>query len=96
MPNSPLYPLPVDDQGEGIHAAAERVLLDDVRESIDDLVQIIQTYKAKNRFSKVMTSSLFRKRQEEAEAVINMAMSRLQVSVHAPVDRRFWRPLALL
>lgn len=65
---------------DGGYADAESVLLDDVRESIEDLVQIIQTYKAKNKFSKVMMSTLFRKRQEEAEAVINMAISRLQVS----------------
>lgn len=32
-----------------------------MRESIEDLGQIIETYKA-NKFSKVMTSTLFKKR----------------------------------
>lgn len=54
--------------------------MEDVRESIDDLVQLIQTYKSKKMLSKVMVSSLFKRRQEEAEAVINMAITRLQVS----------------
>lgn len=55
------------------------MLLEDVRLAIDDLVQIIQTYKAKNKFAKVVMSTLFKKRQGEAEALVNMAMTRLQV-----------------
>lgn len=58
---------------------AERALLEDVRESIDELVQVVKTYQTKSKFARVMTSSLFKKRLEEAEAVINMAIIRLQV-----------------
>lgn len=80
MQTLPLGPLRARDmKGEEPYAKAERVLLDDVRVSIDELVQIIQTYRAKSRIGRVMTSSLFKKRQEEAEAVTNMAISRLQV-----------------
>lgn len=57
---------------------AERVLLEEVRESIDDLVQLIQVYKSKGRIVRVITSSLFKRRQEELEATINMAINRLQ------------------
>lgn len=74
------YVLHVHNQGDRAYAEAERVLLDDVREAIEDLVEVIQTYKAKNKFSKVLMSTLFKRRQEEAEAVIAMAISRLQVS----------------
>ena len=72
-------------QGDRSYAESERVLLEEVRESIEDLVQIMKTYKSKNKVSKVMMSTLFKKRQEEAEAVINMAIGRLQVG---PISRR--------
>lgn len=55
------------------------MLLKDVRDAVGDLVEIIQTYKAKNKMSQVLTSTLFKRRQEEAEAVINDAIGRLQV-----------------
>lgn len=62
------------------HTEAERILLDDVHDAVVDLIQLIQTYQSKNKICKIMASSLFQQRQAEAEAVINMAMSRLQVS----------------
>lgn len=49
-------------------------------------MQIIKSYHTRNKFRKVVLSSLFKKRQEEAEAVINMAMGRLQVRVPSAGD----------
>lgn len=43
-------------------------------------MELIKTYQSKNQLAQVMTSSLFQRRQEEAEAVIDSAISRLQVS----------------
>lgn len=45
-----------------------------------DLVQLMRAYRSRNRVLKVFTSSLFQRRQEEAETAINSAILRLQVS----------------
>lgn len=42
-------------------------------------MQIIQSYRSKNMLSRVFVSSLFKKRQEEAEDGINACIQRLQV-----------------
>lgn len=68
-------------QAKGRDGEAERVLLEDVQESIADMVQIMQSYKNKNMVSKVFVSTLCKRRQEEAEAAINSAIQRLQVRV---------------
>ncbi|CAM9669528.1 unnamed protein product, partial [Laminaria digitata] len=60
---------------------AERVLLEDVHESIADMVQIMQSYKNKNMVSKVFVSTLCKRRQEEAEAAINSTVQRLQLGL---------------
>lgn len=60
---------------------AGRVLLDEVKYAVDTLLQVIQTYNSKNKVTQVLTSSMFKTRQEEAEHVINAAISRLQVIV---------------
>lgn len=58
---------------------ADRMLLEDVHEAVRDLVQIMRTYHSKNKMSQVIVSSLFKRRLEEAEAVVDVAISRLQV-----------------
>lgn len=54
-------------------------MLEDVNDAIGDLVEIIKTYKGKNKISQVLMSSLFKQRQDEAEAIIDRAISRLHV-----------------
>lgn len=66
-------------QAEETIGEAERVLLDDVRDSVGDLVAVMQAWKSKNAISKVFTSTLCKRRQEEAEDAIKEAVSRLQV-----------------
>lgn len=43
-------------------------------------MELIKTYQSKNQLAQVITSSAFHRRQEEAEAVIDSALSCLQVS----------------
>ncbi|CAM9776414.1 unnamed protein product, partial [Ectocarpus sp. 12 AP-2014] len=66
---------------------AVRVLLEDVQDSIADLLQIIESYKSKNALSKVFVSSLCKKRQEEAEVAINAAVQRLQLGLQVRVGQ---------
>lgn len=56
-------------------------MLEDVHDSVNSLVGVMQTYKTKGKMSKLFMSSLFKRRQEEAEAVINNAISSLQVGL---------------
>lgn len=67
------------NQGGDRTGEAERVLIEDVHDAIADLVEIIKTYKSKNRITQVVMSTLFKRRLEEAEAVINTAIVRLHV-----------------
>ena len=74
------YPLRRKTNKElGDAGEAGRVLVEDVHDAIADLVELIRTYQSKNKLSQVMMSTLFRRRQEEAEAVVERAISRLQV-----------------
>lgn len=57
-----------------------RALIEDVHDAIFDLVELIKTYQNKNKFSKLFVSTLFKRRQEELHAVVDRAITRLQVS----------------
>ena len=67
-------------QGDKPNDAQYTVLIEDVRDAVGDLVEIIKTYQSKGRLSQVLMSTLFKRRQEEMEAVIEAAISRLNVS----------------
>ena len=58
---------------------AARVLIDDVQDAIFDLVELIKTFQSKSKLSKLLLSTLFKRRQEELDAVVDRAMTRLQV-----------------
>lgn len=60
-----------------------------MRDAVGDLVEVITTYKSKGRIAQIMMSTLFKKRQDDAEAVIDGAIGRLQAgsftgSIHIP------------
>lgn len=55
-------------------------MFDDVRDAIVDLVDLIKTYQSRNRLSKVLTSSVFKRREEEANLAIDRAILRSNVS----------------
>lgn len=68
-------------QGGDTNSAVERVLVQEVHDAVSDLVDLIKTYQSKNRLSKVLTSTLFKRRQEEMDAVVDRAILHLHVSV---------------
>lgn len=68
-----------DGQGDPKQVEAAGYLLDDLVESVSDLVKVIETYKKMNSVSQTLTASLYRRRQEEAENAIHLAVNRLQV-----------------
>ena len=55
-------------------------MIEEVHEAISDLVQLIKTYQSKNKLSRLFMSTLFKRRQEELDAVVDRAIMRLQVS----------------
>ena len=54
-------------------------MIEDVHGAIFDLVQLIKTYQSKNKLSRLFMSTLFKRRQDELDAVVNQAIMRLQV-----------------
>ena len=58
----------------------ERVLLEEVHDAVYDLAELIKTYQNKNRLTQVLTSTLFKRRQDELNAVIDRAIWGLHVS----------------
>lgn len=67
-------------QGGNTTGEAARILIEDVHDSIYDLVELIQIFNSKNKLSKLFLSTLFKRRQEELDAVVDRAIMRLQVS----------------
>lgn len=63
-----------------ITGEAEHILIEDVHDAVADLVELIKTYKSNNKMAQAITSSLFKRRQEEVEALIDRAVSHLHVS----------------
>lgn len=57
-----------------------RALIEDVHDAIFDLVELIKTFQCKNKLSKLFMSTLFKRRQDELDSVVDRAIMRLQVS----------------
>lgn len=57
-----------------------RGMIEDVHGAVFDLVELIKTFQNKNRLSRLFMSTLFKRRQEELDAVVDRAIMRLQVS----------------
>lgn len=56
-----------------------RILIEEVHEAIFDLVKLIKTFRGKNKLSRLLMSTPFKRRQEELDAVVDRAITRLQV-----------------
>lgn len=54
-------------------------MIEDVHDAIYDLVELINTFQSKNKLSKLCLSTLFKRRQDELDAVVDRAIMRLQV-----------------
>ena len=69
-----------DTVGEaGIH------MMEDVHDSVSDMLELTKTYSGKNKISKLMTSTLFKKRYEELEACVGRAIEVFQFGLHIQV-----------
>lgn len=55
-------------------------MIEEVHDAIDDLVELVKTYQSKNKISQLLMSTLFKRRQDEMGAVVDRAISSLQVS----------------
>ena len=67
-------------QGGDTQGETERAMMRDVHEAIFDLVELTKTYQSKNKLSQLLTSTLFKHRQDEMGAVVDRAISFMQVS----------------
>ncbi|CAN0000917.1 unnamed protein product, partial [Ascophyllum nodosum] len=63
---------------------AERILLEDVQDSIRGMAEIVQCYKNKHMVTEVFTSVLCRRRQDEAEEAIAAAETHLEAFESTP------------
>lgn len=76
-----LLPLARLIQGGGsTRNESECEMIEDVHEAVADLVDIIKVYQSKSKISQVLMSKMFKRRQEEAEAVVDRVIWRLNVS----------------
>ena len=67
-------------QGGDTTEEAARVLIDGVHDAISDVLELIKTFQSRNKLSKLFLSTLFKRRHEELNAVVDRAITRLQVS----------------
>lgn len=56
------------------------MLIENVQEAIGDLVDLIKTFRSKNKITQVVVSTMFKTRMDETQAVINQTFSELMVS----------------
>ena len=71
---------------------AERILLEDVQDSIRGMAEIVQCYKNKHMVTEVFTSVLCRRRQDEAEEAIAAAETHLEVIQNRLTTRMALKP----
>ncbi|CAM9894223.1 unnamed protein product [Ectocarpus fasciculatus] len=73
--------------GEAGNATGEvaRILIEDVHDAVFDLAELIKTFRSKNKVSKVLMSTLFKRRQDELDAVVDRAILRLQLGLQVQV-----------
>ncbi|CAN0158219.1 unnamed protein product, partial [Ectocarpus sp. 4 AP-2014] len=64
---------------------AARILIEDVHDAIYDLVELMKTFQSKSKLSKLCLSTLFKRRQDELDAVVDRAIMRLQLGLQLQV-----------
>ncbi|CAM9140127.1 unnamed protein product [Ectocarpus sp. 4 AP-2014] len=62
-------------------SAGAHTLVQKVEDVINDLLQLIHTYKSRNAFVQVVTTKLFKRRKEQLEAVVKQALSDLDFTM---------------
>ncbi|CBN76925.1 n/a (Partial), partial [Ectocarpus siliculosus] len=63
----------------------ERVLIEEVHDAVSDLVELIKTFQNKSKLAQVLTSSLFKRRQDELNAVMDRAIWGLHLGLQVQV-----------
>ncbi|CAM9983807.1 unnamed protein product, partial [Ectocarpus fasciculatus] len=63
----------------------ERVLMEEVHDAVSDLVELITTYQNKSKLAQVLTSTLFKRRQDELNAVMDRAIWGLHLGLQVQV-----------
>ncbi|CAM9607905.1 unnamed protein product [Ectocarpus sp. 13 AM-2016] len=63
----------------------ERVLMEEVHDPVFDLVELIKTFQNKSKLGKVLTSTLFKRRQDKLNAVIDRAIWGLHLGLQVQV-----------
>ncbi|CAM9974886.1 unnamed protein product [Scytosiphon promiscuus] len=76
----------VAEKGDGTMNEADEVLIEDVHFAISDLVELIKTYESKNKLSKLLTSTQFKRRQSELDVAVNQAITRLQLGLQVQIS----------
>ncbi|CAN0222017.1 unnamed protein product [Pylaiella littoralis] len=77
----------VADRGGDTIGVVARGMIEDVHGAIFDLVQLVETYQSKNKLSRLFMSTLFKRRQEELDAVVDQAIMRLQLGLQLQVGQ---------
>ncbi|CAN0504915.1 unnamed protein product, partial [Ectocarpus sp. 12 AP-2014] len=77
----------VADKGGDTIGEVARGMIEEVHGAIFDLVQLIKTYQSKNKLSRLFLSTLFKRRQEELDAVVDQAIMRLQLGLQLRVGQ---------
>lgn len=55
-------------------------MIEEVHGAIFDLVELVKIYQSKNRLARLLMSTLFKRRMNELDAVVDRAILRLQAS----------------
>ncbi|CAM9121323.1 unnamed protein product, partial [Ectocarpus sp. 13 AM-2016] len=63
----------------------ERVLVEEVHDAVSDLVELIKTYQNKSKLAQVLTSTLFKRRQDELNAVLDRAIWSVHLGLQVQV-----------
>ncbi|CAM9718817.1 unnamed protein product, partial [Ectocarpus sp. 8 AP-2014] len=62
-----------------------RVLMEEVHGAVSDIVELIKTYENKSKLAQVLTSTLFKRRQDELNAVLDRAIWGLHLGLQVQV-----------
>ncbi|CAN0441159.1 unnamed protein product [Pylaiella littoralis] len=77
----------VAEKGGNTVGEVARILIEEVHEAIFDLVELIKTFRSKNKLSRLFMSTLFKRRQDELDAVVDRAIMRLQLGLQLHVGQ---------
>ncbi|CAM9095208.1 unnamed protein product [Ectocarpus sp. 6 AP-2014] len=72
-------------QGGDTSTEEERVLMEEVHDAVSDLNDLIKTYQNKSKLAQLLTSTLFKRRQDELNAVMDRAIWGLHLGLQVQV-----------